>query len=260
MHETLQRLGEYLERSKSLKASVINALIYPAILVAMVIASLVLLLGYVVPQFMPLFQDMGAELPILTRVVLAVGDTLNAAWWLIVAGIIGALWLLRRQLSEPARRLRYDAFMLRRGRIGDLLAKLETARLARTLGTLVRNGVPLLAALTIARNVMGNTAMAEAVDETAKDVKTGNGLAPSLGKSKLFPRLALQMVQVGEESGELDGMLLKVADIFDLDVRNTLDRLLAAMVPLLTIVMAGVIALIVLAILLPILSMSAIVG
>jgi general secretion pathway protein F len=260
MHETLKRLADYLERSKSLKASVINALIYPAILVAMVIGSLVMLLGYVVPQFMPLFEDMGAELPFLTRIVLAVGDALNAGWWVLVLAMIGAGWMLRRQLTEPARRLRFDAWLLRRGRIGDLVAKLETARLSRTLGTLIHNGVPLLAAITISRNVMGNSAMAEAIDETAKDVKTGNSLAPSLGKSKMFPRLALQMVQVGEESGELDGMLLKVADIFDLDVRNTLDRLLAAMVPLLTIIMAGVIALIVLAILLPILSMSAIVG
>jgi general secretion pathway protein F len=260
MHETLKRLGEYLERSKSLKSSVINALIYPAILVAMVIGSLILLLGYVVPQFMPLFEDMGADLPLLTTIVLKVGDLLNAAWWAIVLAIVGALWLLRRQLREPQRRLAFDGWLLRRGRVGDLVAKLETARLARTLGTLVHNGVPLLAALTIARNVMGNSAMAEAVDETAKDVKTGNGLAPSLAKSKLFPRLALQMVQVGEESGELDGMLLKVADIFDLEVRNTLDRLLAALVPLLTILMAGVIALIVLAILLPILSMSTAIG
>jgi general secretion pathway protein F len=260
LHDTLKRLADYLERSKSLKESVINALIYPAILVLMVVASLVLLLGFVVPQFMPLFEDMGAELPILTRVVLAVGDLLNAAWWLILLLIGAAVWWVRRQLRIPEQRLRFDGWLLRRKRVGELVAKLETARLARTLGTLVHNGVPLLAALTISRNVLGNSAMAEALDETAKDVKTGNGLAVSLAKSKLFPRLALQMVQVGEESGELDGMLLKVADIFDIEVRNTLDRMLAALVPLMTIVMAGVIALIVLAILLPILSMSSIVG
>jgi general secretion pathway protein F len=260
LHDTLTRLAEYLERSKSLREAVINALIYPAILVFMVIASLILLLGYVVPQFMPLFQDMGAELPLLTKVVLATGDALNAAWWAIIAVVVLAIWMARRQLNDPTRRLAFDAWLLRRGRIGDLVAKLETARLARTLGTLVHNGVPLLAALTISRNVMGNSALAEAVDETAKDVKTGNGLAVSLGKSKQFPRLALQMVQVGEESGALDAMLLKVADIFDVEVRNTLDRLLAAMVPLLTIIMAGVIAMIVLAILLPILDLSSAVG
>jgi general secretion pathway protein F len=259
LDDTLRRLAEYLERTKSLRESVINALIYPVILVLMVIGSLVLLLGYVVPQFMPLFQDMGQELPLITSMVLTVGSVLNSTWWLFVLVAIGAL-MLRRQLRDPGRRLAFDGWLLRRRRIGDIVAKLETARLARTLGTLVHNGVPLLAALAIARNVIGNSAMAEAVDETAKDVKTGSGLAPSLARSKLFPRLALQMVQVGEESGELDGMLLKVADIFDIEVRNTLDRLLAAMVPLLTILMAGVIAMIVMAILLPILDLGAVVG
>jgi general secretion pathway protein F len=144
--------------------------------------------------------------------------------------------------------------------IGGLVARLETARLARTLGTLVHNGVPLLTALSIAKNVMGNTALSQAVDEAAKDVKTGGGLAPSLAKSKLFPRLALQMVAVGEESGELDGMLTKVADTFDVEVKNTVDRLLAALVPAVTIFMAIVVALIMMAILIPIFSLTNAVG
>ncbi len=260
MHDTLSRLADYLERSKSLRESVVNALIYPAILVVMVVGSLILLLGYVVPQFMPLFEDMGAELPLLTGIVLAVGEVLNAYWWIVLIAIIAALLAWRRQLRDPDKRLRFDAWLLRRGRIGDLAGKLDTARLARTLGTLVHNGVPLLAALTIAKNVMGNSALAEAVEQAAGEVKTGHGLASALGRSKRFPRLALQMVQVGEESGELDTMLLKVADIFDVEVRNTLERMLASLVPALTIVMAGVIALIVMAILLPILSLSGAVG
>lgn len=260
LHDTLRRLADYLERSKALKESVINALIYPVILVFMVLGSLALLLGYVVPQFMPLFQDMGAELPLLTRIVLWVGDALNAGWWIILAAIFAITVLVRRQLTDPPRRARFDTWLLQRGRIGDLIAKIETARLARTLGTLLHNGVPLLPSLGISRNVMGNLALVDAVDEAAEAVKTGSGLALSLGRSKRFPRLALQMVQVGEESGELDTMLLKVADTFDIEVRNTLDRLLAALVPLLTIVMAGVIAMIVLAILLPILDLSSVVG
>lgn len=260
LQETLRRLAEYLERSKALKESVINALIYPVILVLMVLASLVLLLGYVVPQFMPLFQDMGADLPVLTRVVLWVGDALNAGWWVLLLLLVLSALAVRRQLADPQRRARFDAWLLRRGRVGDLIAKIETARLARTLGTLLHNGVPLLSALSIARNVMGNLALVEAVDAAAEAVRTGSGLASALARSRRYPRLALQMIQVGEESGELDGMLLKVADTFDVEVRNTLDRLLAALVPALTIVMAGVIAMIVLAILLPILDLSSLVG
>ena len=260
LHDTLKRLADYLERSKALRESVINALIYPSILVAMVFGALLLLLGYVVPQFLPLFEDMDVELPLLTRVVMSLGNLVSGYWWLLIVLLVGLVMLLRRQLREPDRRLAFDAWVLRRGLIGGLVARLETARLARTLGTLLHNGVPLLTALSIARNVMSNTALAQAVDEAAKDVKTGGGLAPSLAKSKLFPRLALQMVAVGEESGELDGMLTKVADTFDVEVKNTVDRLLAALVPAVTIFMAIVVALIMMAILIPIFSLTNAVG
>jgi general secretion pathway protein F len=260
LHDTLRRLADYLERSKALRESVINALIYPSILVLMVLGALLLLLGYVVPQFLPLFEDMDVELPLLTRVVLTAGNVVSGYWWLIIALLVGGLLLWRRRLQDPEHRLSFDAWVLRRGLVGGLLARLETARLARTLGTLVHNGVPLLTALSIAKNVMGNTALAGAVEEAAKDVKTGGGLAPSLGKSKLFPRLALQMVAVGEESGELDGMLTKVADTFDVEVKNTVDRLLSALVPAVTIFMALVVALIMMAILIPIFSLTNAVG
>ena len=126
----------------------------------------------------------------------------------------------------------------------------------RTLGTLLKNGVPLLTAIAIGRNVLGNTALAEAVDKAAEEVKTGGGLAFALGHSKRFPKLALQMISVGEESGALDDMLMKVADTFDVEAKNTVDRLLAAMVPVLTVAMTGVVAIIMMAILLPILSIT----
>jgi general secretion pathway protein F len=140
--------------------------------------------------------------------------------------------------------------------IGPLLLKIETARIARTLGTLLRNGVPLLGALTIARQVTGNLALDAALGMAHEQVKGGAGLSLALGQSKLFPRLALQMVQVGEEAGQLDGMLLKVADTFELESRRSIDRLLAALVPTLTIVMTVLVGIIMAAILLPLLSMT----
>jgi len=260
LHDTLRRLSEYLDRSKALRESVINALIYPAILVVMVAASLLLLLGYVVPQFLPMFEDLGAELPALTRAVLVVGTLVQDWWWLMLVLLVTVAVVLPRQLRDPVKRLAFDRWMLGRGLFGSLFARIDTARLARTLGTLIHNGVPLLTALSIARNVMANSALAEAVDEAAKEVKTGGGLASALARSKLFPRLALQMVQVGEESGELEGMLMRVADTFDMEVKNTLDRLLAALVPVITIVMALVVALIMMAILVPIFSLSSAMG
>ena len=253
---TLSRLANYLERAKALRESVINALIYPAILVVMVFAALFVLLAFVVPRFLPMFKDMNIELPLITQVVLFVGTTLQDWWWLIIAAVFGLVILQRRRLSDPAARLAWDARMLNRRIIGPLMARLETARLARTLGTLLKNGVPLLTALSIGRNVLGNAALGDAVDKAAEEVKTGGGLAFALGQSKRFPRLALQMISVGEESGALDDMLLKVADTFDVEAKNTVDRLLAAMVPVLTVVMTGFVAIIMMAILLPILSIT----
>ncbi|MCB1568723.1 MAG: type II secretion system inner membrane protein GspF [Xanthomonadales bacterium] len=260
LHDTLKRLADYLERSKALRESVINALIYPSILVLMVFGALLLLLGYVVPQFLPLFEDMDVEMPLLTQVVMATGNVVSGYWWLLLALGIGALVLLRQHLRDPDKRRGFDAWILRRGLVGGLMARLETARLTRTLGTLVHNGVPLLTALSIARNVMGNLALSEAVEAATAEVKTGGGLSLALGRSKLFPRLALQMIAVGEESGELDTMLNKVADTFDIEVRNTIDRLLAALVPAVTVFMAIIVAMIMMAILIPIFSLTNAVG
>ena len=253
---TLARLANYLERAKALKESVVNAMIYPAILVVMVFAALFVLLVFVVPQFVPMFKDMNVELPLITQIVLFVGSALQSFWWLMLIVVVLIVWLVRSRLAEPEARLAWDARMLNVRIFGTLIAKLETARLARTLGTLLKNGVPLLTALGIGRNVLANSALAEAVDKAAEEVKTGGGLAFALGQSKRFPKLATQMISVGEESGALDDMLLKVADTFDVEAKNTVDRLLAGLVPVMTLVMTGVVGFIMMAILLPIMSIS----
>ena len=256
MDETLARLADYLERSANLKGSVINAMIYPAFLVGMVMVSLMVLLVYVVPQFAPMFTDMGVEMPLITKIVLAVGETLQSFWWLIIALIVFSIGWFRRQMADPPSRLKIDARFLKTRVVGDVIRKVETARLARTLGTLLKNGVPLLSGLTVARNVMNNTVLAEALEHATDEVKSGGGLGYSLAQSKSFPKLAIQMISVGEESGELATMLMKVADTFDIEVKNTLDRLLAALVPATTIVMTIVVAMIMLAIVLPIMNIA----
>ena len=140
------------------------------------------------------------------------------------------------------------------------MAKLETARLARTLGTLLKNGVPLLTALGIGRNVLGNRTLVDAVEAAADEVKNGVGLSAALGRSKRFPRLALQMIQVGEESGALDGMLLKTADTFEQETGLALDRMLAALVPVVTMVLAAVVGMVILAVLSPIYDLTNVIG
>jgi general secretion pathway protein F len=256
LEDTLRRLADYLERSRELKSSVINALIYPAFLVGMVLVSLFVLLVVVVPQFEQMFLDMDVELPLLTRVVVGVGSTLQSFWWLMLLIVVFGVSWVRKKLADPVSRLAIDERVLRTRVAGDLVRKLETARLSRTLGTLLKNGVPLLGALTIARNVMNNSALADAVGKASEEVKTGSGLGFALTQSKMFPKLALQMISVGEESGELDTMLLKVADTFDVEVRNTLERLLAALVPATTVLMTVVVAIIMMAIILPILKLT----
>lgn len=251
LHDTLQRLADYLERSRALKARVVNALIYPAILLAVVGLAMLFLLGYVVPQFSQMYESLDVTLPWFTRIVLAIGQFV-AGWWLALVVIPAALvlWAERRR-RDTAFRDRFDAWILQRRLIGPLLARLETARLARTLGTLLRNGVPLLGALGIAGKVLGNRALAADVQGAADAVKNGRALSASLGAGKRFPRLALQMIQVGEESGALDTMLLKTADTFEAQTAQALDRMLAALVPAVTLVLAAVVGAVIIAVLVP---------
>ena len=251
LHDTLQRLGDYLERSRALKGRVVNALVYPAILLVVVGLALLFLLGYVVPQFAVMYESLDVTLPWFTRGVLWLGAFVRDFWFVLIAvPALAVLWFDRRR-RDPAFRARLDAWLLERPLAGPLLARLETARLARTLGTLLKNGVPLLTALGIARNVLGNRALATDVYAAADDVKNGHGLSASLGKGKRFPRLALQMIQVGEESGALDGMLLKTAETFEQETAQVLDRMLAALVPAITLVLAAVVGVVIIAVLVP---------
>jgi general secretion pathway protein F len=256
LEETLRRLADYLERAQALRGSVINALIYPAFLLVGVLGSLVLLLAYVVPQFVPIFEDMQVPIPWITEGVLVLGNTLQAWWWLLVLVLGGGMFFWRARLREPAALLAWHARLLHMRVLGPLLLKVETARIARTLGTLLKNGVPLLGAISIARQVTGNRALDAALAAAHEEVKGGAGLSLALARSRLFPRLAMQMVQVGEEAGQLDTLLLKVADTFELESKRAIDRLLAALVPALTIVMTVLVAVIMAAILLPLLSLT----
>ena len=260
LHETLQRLGDYLERSRALRGRVINALIYPAILLLMVSGSVLFLLGYVVPQFAAMYASLDAELPIFTRMVLGLGLFVRDWWFVLVIVPALLLWWFDRKRRDPEFRVKFDEWLLRQKFVGQLVARLETARLARTLGTLLRNGVPLLTALGIGRNVLGNLVLQADVEAAANEVKSGIGLSSALGRSKRFPKLALQMIQVGEESVALDTMLLKTADTFESETGMALDRMLAALVPVVTMLLAGVVMVVILAVLTPIYDLTNAIG
>jgi len=260
LHETLSRLADYLERSRAMKGRVVNAMIYPAILLVMVSLSLLFLLGFVVPQFAAMYDSLDAPLPWFSGLVLGLGMFVRDWWILLLVVPSLALWWFDRKLRDPAFRAAFDEWILRRRFAGPLVAKLETARLARTLGTLLRNGVPLLTALGIARNVLGNRVLAADVDAAGELVRNGAGLSGALGRGKRLPRLALQMIQVGEESGALDTMLLKTADTFEQETSLALDRMLAALVPVVTMLMAGIVGVVILAVLTPIYDLTNVIG
>lgn len=254
--QSLQQLSGYLERSQALRGEIINALIYPAFLVAGVLGSLALLLAYVVPQFVPIFQDLGVPIPWVTGFILGLGQFINRFGLLVLAALIAIGLLGARAMSTPAWRLRRDRRLLTWPVLGPLWQRIEAARLARTLGTLLQNGVALLAALRIVAEGASNRAIRGQLQSAIESVKGGGPLAAALSADGLLPDLALQMIRVGEEAGQLDSMLLKVAQVFDAEARRSIARLLAALVPTLTIVMAVLVAFIMLAIMLPLMSLT----
>ena len=239
---TLDRIATLLERERTLSAGLRAALVYPALLVIAAVGSIVLLLEYVLPQFVPIFEQAGASLPASTRALIALGSALGAVGpWLLVAAVL-AVVVGRRLLAQPYYRLPTDRLLLRLPIVGTLLSETLAARLSRTLGTLLQNGVPLIAALGIARDSLGNLAAAAAVDAAAEAAKSGLGLARPLAESGLFPARTIHLLQLGEEAAQLAAMALKAAEIHEEQARLMMQRLVALAVPLITIVMGLVVA------------------
>ncbi|OUJ03008.1 type II secretion system F family protein [Acetobacter cibinongensis] len=254
--EALDRLATLMERERKLTISIQSALIYPAILVVASIGSVVLLLTGVLPQFVPLFAEAGAQLPFLTRCVIAAGDFLTR-WGLgLLLGCLAAMFMLRALLAQPAFRLRFDQTLLRLPVVGALSRNIMAARLTRTLGTLLQNGVSLLSALKISEDVIGNRAGAGAVAAAALVAREGGGLSRPLESTGLFPPRAIHLMRLGEETAQLGPLCLRAAELHEDAVRVDLQRLVALLVPAITVVMGAVVAGIVSALLLAMLGLN----
>jgi general secretion pathway protein F len=253
---TLDRLAALLERERSLTSSMRAALIYPAVLVIAAIGSIFLLLDYVLPQFTPIFEQAGAELPASTRALMLLGQMTGAAapWLLVLA--VAVVLIARRALAVPALRLKVDRFLLRLPVAGRLLQETLAARLTRTLGTLLQNGMPLISALAIAKDALGNLAAAAAVDAASVEAKAGRGLARPLREAGLFPARTVHLLQLGEEAAQLAAMSLKAADIHDEQARLIVQRIVALAIPIITITMGLAVAGIVGALLTALLSLN----
>lgn len=238
----LARLADYLERADELKGTVTSALIYPAILLVLAGGAVVVLLTLVIPQFKPLFEQAGADLPLATQIIVGVGEAIENYWWAMIGAVVFVVFGVRARYARPQTRLAWDRRLLGVPLAGDLAAKVETARFSRMLGTLLGNGVALLNGLAIAQGTLKNAALAQAVGRAAEKVKGGRGLAETLMGEGVFPPLSLHLLRVGEETGNLESMLFKIADIYDDEVKRSIDRLMALLVPALTVVLGVFIA------------------
>lgn len=237
LETALQRLAEYMERAQQVQDEIKSALTYPILLTLTGGVSIVILLTYVLPKFTAIFGDLGQALPTSTRLLMGFSEGLRLYWWVLLLIAVGSWLGIRQYLATPQGRFLWDRWRLRIWVLGQLLLKREVGRFARTLGTLLKSGVPLLQALEVVQDVVGNEMISRTLKEVRVGVREGQGIAGPLGRSGTFPTLALQMVSVGEETGRLDEMLMRVAEYYERDTYNQVKRLTSLLEPALILVM-----------------------
>lgn len=231
-------------------------MIYPIFLVMVGGISIIILMTFVIPKFAVIFSSMKQAIPLSTLILIESSKFITNWWWLILSAIIAGIWAIRQWLNTPAGRLKTDAYQLKMPVMGDLVKKIETARFSRTLGTLVNSGVPILQAILLVRDIIGNRIISGAMSRVYDRVKEGERLSKPLQDSGLFPSLAVQMITVGEESGRLDEMLLRIADNYEKIIRNMIKRLISLLEPAMILLMGLMVGFIVISMLTAIFSMN----
>ncbi len=252
----LDRLGVFLENSQDLKDYITSAMVYPIFLVLVGGLSIIIMLTFVLPKFSVIFADMGQAMPASTQVLLGISNGLRDYWWAIVGLLAGIIILFRQYIRRPTGRLWFDRLKFRAPVIGRLIRSVEAARFSRTLGTLIRSGVPILQALSLVREIITNQAIAASLIRVNDRVKEGDTLSAPLEQAEIFPPLAVQMIAVGEETGKLDDMLLKVADNYDKSVRNMIKRFVNLLEPAMILAMGLMVGFIVISMLMAVFSMN----
>lgn len=252
----LQRLAIFMERREALKRRVRGALIYPIAVMTIATAIVLFLLMYVVPTFAEIFTDFDATLPWMTTFLMDVGDFLLFEWWKLLLYINCTIIVLKILSKIKLVKSIMDRVLLKVWLVGDLITKVAVARFARTLGTLITSGVPILQSLKITKETIGNEVIENAIQKVHNSIKEGDTISAPLDEAKVFPAMVVNMIDVGEETGQLDQMLMKVADIYDAEVEAAVEAMLRLMEPALIIFLGGVIGFIVLALYLPIFSLA----
>jgi len=252
----LARLARYLQSTKEMRDYLISVMIYPVILTFVSGLSIVILMTFVIPRFASIFTDMGKTIPLPTQILLMISQFVRSYWWVGLGGLV-VIWLgIRSYLKTEEGRVSWDQLKLGMAVIGNLVKQTEVARFARTLGTLLQSGVPILQALQIVRETVGNEIIARSIGEVHTGVKQGGGISKALQKLKVFPPLAVHMITVGEETGKLDEMLIKVAENYEANLQIALKRFVNLLEPLIILIMGGVVGFIVISMLLAIFSIN----
>lgn len=260
LERVMSRLALHLERTKEVRDSLVSALIYPLILLCVALTSMMILMTYVIPQFRDLFNDMGQALPLSTQITMAVASTLQDYGWLMGMGIIGLILYFRWQLGQRLSAKRWHNRLLKLPLFGAIVKQVEAARFCRTLGTLLENGVPLLRSVAIVKETIGNRVIADGMDHVVSSLKSGRRLADPLAEHARFPPFVLQMIRIGEESGQLEPMLMQTADILDQETQTLIKRALSLVEPIMILVLGVMIAGVVMSILVAILGVNQLVA
>jgi len=256
LEPVLDRLADYSERQSEFLGKVRGALTYPVIMIVAGMAIMGFLVTYVIPQVATIFEQQHAALPLMTRVLIALSNILSNYWLLILIAIVGAAAGIMFALSTKAGRHFYDRWMLRLPFVGPTVTRIVCARFARTLATLLESGVQLLPALTAVKRVVSNGLLADAIEQSRDSIREGHGMGQTLQRSGLFPPLLIEMIKVGERSGELEQMLQRVADNYEREVDASLGQLTTLLGPLMTVMMAAVILVMMLSVLQPIFQLN----
>ncbi len=256
LSKVLERLGIFLETSQELKDYIKSAMIYPLFLLGVGGLSIIVLMTYVIPNFSVIFADMGDAIPWSTRLLLDASHAFRAYWWAGLIALVLIYLVIRKLIKSPKGKIRFDALKMKLPLVGDLIRKVEVGRISRTLGTLIESGVPILNAIILAKDIVSNQTIAMTMDGIYSKVKEGESLSHPLSQTDIFPSLAIHMIRVGEETGNLSGMLLKLSDNYDKVVKNLVKRVVSLMEPVMILIMGVVIGSIVVSMLMAIFSMN----
>lgn len=251
LDQILDRLATFLEKDLEVRQKIKSAMMYPVMVLVFSFLVLIAIFMFVLPRFKEIFASMNVEMPAMTQFIFSASDFLIGYWWMIGGAITGGLFVIRRYIRTPKGRYQYDYLKLKLPIFGELVLKLAVARFARTLGTLVASGVPLMRTLEIVGQTSGNAVLATAIEGTRASIREGQPLSAPFASTNLFPQMVIHMMDIGEESGRLSEMMVKIADFYEQEVDATIKGLTSMIEPLLIVFLGGIVGFIAISIMMP---------